>query len=117
MMLAEIQQLDLDGWLRGAVGGFISGGSAAIVGGITVTGLDPEHYSFVTRKFWILVGALFLVNGLVSMAKFLSITPLPNKKVVTRQLQTTTQGDAPPKVVETVREVHTEPAEPPATKG
>ncbi len=71
-ILATANSPDIEGWLRGLASAGISGGASAIVGGITVTGMDPAHYNFFQAKFYILVGALFTANAIVSISKFLS---------------------------------------------
>ena len=100
--------LDVNGWLRGLFSAGISGGASAVVGGLTVSGMDPQHYNFQSKPFYILVGALFTANAIVSMAKFLSSQPLPVREVVTTVQTTppTRAGEA--KVVTTVQETHTE---------
>jgi hypothetical protein len=106
--------LDMDGWLRGLLSAGISGGASAITGGIVVSGLDPEHYSFQAGKFWILVGTLFMANAVVSMAKFLQSQPLPGVKTVTTSVAMVEPGH--PSVITTVAESHIEPMVPPPAK-
>lgn len=79
IFLTKVSKLDWSTWLRGIIGSFISGGSSAIVGGVTVSGIDSEHYNFATHRFYVLVVTLFLANGVISLAKFLSATPLPDE--------------------------------------
>jgi hypothetical protein len=107
-LLDTASKLDISGWLRGLVGAGISGGASAIAGGLVVTGMDPEHYSFQAAKFWVLVGALFMANAIVSMAKFLQTTPLPVEKTVTVTKETVTEGKKPPVITTTVAETHKE---------
>lgn len=108
-MLATMTALDFNGWLRGLFSAGISGGASAIVGGFTVSGMDPHDYNFSNAKFYILVGALFATNAIVSMAKFLAASPLPGIKEVTTTKQTVTSDTAPTKVIETIQEKHVEP--------
>ncbi len=108
-LLIAAGSLDLSGWIRGLMSAGISGGASAITGGIVVTGVDPQHYNFQAGKFWILVGTLFAVNAIVSMAKFLQAHPIPELKTVTTTVQTIAVGNAPVKTVETVSETHQEP--------
>ena len=109
-MLATMTALDFNGWLRGLFSAGISGGASAVVGGFTVSGMDPQDYNFSNAKFYILVGALFATNAIVSMAKFLSSSPLPGVKEVTSTTQTvSTPGGTPTKIIETVQEKHIEP--------
>ncbi len=100
--------LDMNGWLRGLLSAGISGGASAVTGGIVVTGVDPQHYNFSAGKFWILVGTLFIVNAVVSMAKFLQAHPIPEIKTVTTTVQTTVIDGVSPKTVATVSETHQE---------
>ncbi len=116
-MLATASGLDFDGWLRGLFSAGISGGASAIVGGFTVSGMDPHDYNFSNAKFYILVGALFATNAIVSMAKFLAASPLPGVKEITTTKQTVTSDTAPTKVIETVTEKHIEPVAPIPPKG
>ena len=108
--LVTASRLDYESWIRGLFSAGISGGASAIVGGITVSGMDSKDYNFYSQKFYILVGALFLANALVSMAKFLSTQPLPALKEVVTTVQTLTpaRGDEP-KTLTTVKETHVEP--------
>jgi len=113
VILDKVAALDIDGWLRGLFSAAISGGASAVVGGITISGIDPEHYSFYTAKFYIVVGILFATNAVVSMAKFLSATPLPGLKQVERTIEVTIPATKDsPKVVETTKETHVEPLNP-----
>jgi hypothetical protein len=108
-LLATASNLDYDGWIRGILSAGISGGASAITGGIVVSGLDPAHYNIQVGKFWILTGTLFVVNAVVSIAKYLQNNPIPALKTVVTTVQVTDQGRAPQKTVTTVEETHTEP--------
>lgn len=86
MQMAETaQRLDWDGWIRGIFGALISGGAGAIAAGTAVSYADPTHDLSVFKVMYI----TFLVSGAVSLAKFLQITPVPNK-VTTEVKQVTT---------------------------
>ncbi len=115
-LLTTATALDFEGWLRGLFSAGISGGASAIVGGITVSGMDSKDYNFYTPKFYVLIGALFLANAIVSMSKFLSAQPLPGLKQVETTVQTITPstGTGGGKVIETVKETHVVPMDPPA---
>lgn len=109
-LLDKAGSLDIDSWLRGLFSAGISGGASAVVGGFTVSGMDPKDYNFQQAKFYILVGALFATNAVVSMAKYLSNAPLPGMKQVEKTTQITTPATMDtPKIVETIRESHVEP--------
>jgi hypothetical protein len=101
--------LDLNGWLRGLFSAGISGGASAVVGGFTVSGMDPKDYNFAQSKFYILVGALFVTNAVVSVAKFLAAQPLPGVKEMTAMRQVVQQDGQATKIIDTTKEVHTEP--------
>lgn len=108
-LITNASNLDFNSWLRGLFSAGISGGASAIVGGFTVSGMDPKDFNFSVAKFYILIGALFTTNAIVSMAKFLSTQPLPNIKEVTATRQITTPATLDtPKVVETITEKHIE---------
>lgn len=110
-LIDTASNLDFDSWLRGLFSAGISGGASAVVGGFTVSGMDPKDYNFQQSKFYILVFALFATNAIVSIAKFLSAQPLPSMKQVEKTTQTTVQPGQAPKVVETVKETSVEPKE------
>ena len=101
--------MNLDDWIRGLLSAAISGGASAITGGMAVSGMDPDHYSFQAGKFWILTGTLFAVSAVVSIAKFLQAHPLPDMKTVTTTVEVTEQGKSAPKTVTTVAETRIEP--------
>lgn len=112
-LLTQASTLDFRNWIRGLLSAGISGGASAVVGGFTVSGMDPHDYNFAQAKFYILVGALFVTNAVVSIAKFLSAQPLPG----VMQTETTTRTITPatavsPKIVETVKETRVEPIRP-----
>ena len=108
-LLDGAKNVDFDGWLRGLFSAGISGGSSAVVGGVTLSGIDPDHYNFYTSKFYIVVGILFATNATVSIAKFLTAQPLPGTKLVEKTIQTTIPATTDsPRIVETVKETHVE---------
>lgn len=113
-ILAKAQNLDVDAWLRGLFSAGISGGSSAVVGGVTLSGIDPANYNFYKSKFYVVVGILFATNAIVSIAKFLTNQPLPSMKQVEKTIQTITPATADsPKIVETVKTIITEPKDKP----
>lgn len=79
-VIAAAGSLDVRGWIRGLVSAGVSGGASAITGGIVVSGLEPDNFNFHAGKFWELIGALFMVNAVVSIAKFLQNHPIPEDK-------------------------------------
>jgi len=106
--------LDFSEWFRGLLAAFISGGSSAVTSGFVVSSMDPADYNLRNGRIYSLMGAVFVVNGLVGMAMFLRTKPVPDHKVVTTTTkETVVQPTSPPKKVETtVVETHQEPLEP-----
>jgi hypothetical protein len=82
--LLGVSTLDWGQWFYGLTAGFIGGGSSAVVSGVTINMMDPQHFNARNADFYILVGAMFVANGLMSMFMFLKQNPLPpEKKIVT----------------------------------
>lgn len=112
-LLTNASQLDLWGWLRGLLSAGISSFSAAIASGFGPALVDPHDFNIEHPMMMIKTAAIgAAISGIVSMAKFLSASPLPVVKEITSTVQTTTGGSAPPKVVETVTEKRIEPVTP-----
>lgn len=103
--------LDVGTWSYGLLAAFIQGGSSAISAGIGVSILDPKDWNLGVGKFYALMGTVFVISGGLKAAAFLSSSPLPSVKEVTRMTQTVTgsTGDGGSKVIETLKEVHVEP--------
>jgi len=117
-LFTNAAQLDVWGWLRGLLSAGISSTAGAVSSAFGPALADPRDFNLDHPAMMFksaLVGAGFC--GIVSMAKFLSTSPLPAVKEVTNTVQTTTVGTAPPKVVETVTEKHVEPLPPTAGTG
>lgn len=78
-------------WLRGLVAAFVGGGSGSVTSGLTSMGIDPEHFNLGTglRHTFALMGAVFLVNGTLSVFLYLKQSPLP-----TLESATSTSGQA-----------------------
>ena len=109
-MLANAAQLDFMGWLRGLLSAGISSFAGAVSSAFGPALADPRDFNLDHPAMMFksaLVGAGLC--GIVSMAKFLSTSPLPAVKEITTTTQTVTGGTAPPKVIETVQEKHVEP--------
>ena len=70
-------KLDWQRWLYGLAAGFVGGGASAVVGGITVSAIDSDHFNFMHMKFYALIGAMFLANGLTHAFAYLKQSPLP----------------------------------------
>jgi hypothetical protein len=71
--LRAIAIIDASTWFRGVIGAFISGGAGSIAAGFSASVLDKTH----DLNILALMGLTFVISGIVSMAKFLEITPLP----------------------------------------
>lgn len=67
-------------WLYGLGSGFIGGGSAAVVSGVTVSMIDPKDWALGTAHFFLLVGSLFVTHGLLSAFLYLKESPLPKEQ-------------------------------------
>lgn len=115
-MIAAASDLDLKGWLRGLIGAGVSGGAAAVGSSTLVTGLAPQTFNFYDKKIYILIGGMFILSGITSIAKFLAQHPIPDVKTVTTAVATEAQAGMPLKVTTTVQETHTVPIAPPVEK-
>ena len=88
---ADIEWSD---WLRGLFAGAISAGSDAAYAGIGTNFLAPETFNAHTRKFYALLGGLFLWSAVKSTLLYLKQKPLPERKrTVTLEI---TETPAPP---------------------
>lgn len=105
--------LDFTKWVKGLFAAFIGGGASAFSAGISSMVVDPHDFTIYSAKFWKLIFGTFVISGLVPFFAYLHSNPVPDTKEVTNIKQTTTVGDNPPKVVETTKEVHSEPITPP----
>lgn len=70
-------KLDWSNWLYGLLSGFIGGGAGAASSSITAALLAPDQFNITTSKFYILLGATFVVHGLLTMFAFLKQNALP----------------------------------------
>lgn len=82
-------------WLIGIWRAVVTGGANGVLGGLTTVGIDPSHFNFNSglRHTLSMMGAMFLVSGLISMFVFLQThgapdqvpcPPNPNPVVVTK---------------------------------
>jgi hypothetical protein len=95
--------LDWSDWLRGVISAFIGGGAGAVTSGIVVSLGDPQQYNMGTQKFYVLVGSVFLMSGLMNLMAFLRNKPIPDIiKTTTDTISVTTSHviTAIPKVEE-----------------
>ncbi len=77
-MIKTAGTLDWSGWLRGVIGAFISGGAASVGAGFAAMKLDTAH----DLNIFALMAVTFLFSGLISLMKFLQITPVPGPEAV-----------------------------------
>lgn len=71
-------------WLIGIMRSFISGGSAAIVSGLTSMGIDSQQFNLTDHKghTFEMMGVMFLVQGGYRMFEFLSLHAVPDPVTV-----------------------------------
>ena len=84
-MFVTAQKLDVQGWVLGVIGALISGGAGAVSSGFATIVVDPDHFNIGnggTHHLLEVMGITFLISGIVSMAKFLQIHPVPTPVVV-----------------------------------
>jgi hypothetical protein len=105
---AGFGELDFTDWIRGLVSAFVSGGASAVTTAVVAPALTPE-LAAGTAKFFILVGSVFVMSGVIGMANFLRTKPIPDLKTVTKMAQTVTELSPTSIKVNTVTETHTEP--------
>jgi hypothetical protein len=71
--VTNVQRLDWDGWFRGLIGAFLSGGAGAVSSGLGANYLDKAHDLNIFK----LMGITFLISATFSLAKFLQTQPVP----------------------------------------
>ena len=78
--LAVAGNLDWKGWGLGIMGAFVSGAAGAISSMSAVSligGSDPDH-KFASLPHVLEIGAAtFLISGVISLAKYLQMHPVP----------------------------------------
>lgn len=102
--------LDFADWFKGLISAFVSGGAGAVGTAIVAPALTPT-LAVGTGKFFVLVGSVFLMSGVIGMANFLRTKPIPDMKTVVKQAQTITEVSPTSIKVNTVTETHTEPVQ------
>ena len=88
-------------WVRGVLGAIISGGAATVGGGFAAVVTSPSG-DFTpgqggTVHLLTLMGLAFLFSGIISLAKFLQLHPVPDvlqKNLATAQAENTLSRDA-----------------------
>lgn len=104
---AGFGELDFTDWIRGLASAFISGGAGAVGTAIVAPAITPQ-LAAGTGKFFILVGSVFFMSGLIGMANFLRTKPIPDLKTVTKIAQTIKEISPTETKVSTVTETHVE---------
>ena len=102
--------MDWGNWAYGLFAGFIGGGASAVTSGITLNMVDSKDFNIYTHKFYTMVGAIFLVNGMMNMFMFLKQNPLPAVKTTVTKVQQRTDAGTVTKVEQT--ETITTPVKP-----
>ncbi len=105
-------KLDFSDWLRGLVAAIVSGGSAAVVSGVTVSTIDPDKFGGGAHMLS-LMGILFVTNGAMGMFLYLKQKPLPDLKEVSTKREGLEVAGVPVGPVKvTTTETHAEPLAP-----
>lgn len=81
-MLVTAHRLDWRGWILGVCSALVSGGAGAVGGGFGAMVADPSHDFTVgtpggVRHLLTLMLIAFIFSGIISLAKFLQIHPVP----------------------------------------
>lgn len=94
-----LPDLDWGNWLYNLGAGFVGGGASAVVSGVTINLMDPGHFNPRTTDFYLIIGAMFLSNGLMSMFFYLKQNPLPSKITRTTTTEKQVMPTEPPTIV------------------
>lgn len=73
----DMGMIDWTGWTRGLVAALIGGGAGAVTSGFGNIIVDPKDFNIYTGKLWAVMGACFLINGVLSMMAYLHNKPIP----------------------------------------
>lgn len=81
-MKCESARSSWEAWLFGLTAAFIGGGAGSVTSGIASMGIDPQHFNLRSGLYdtVALMGAAFLVNGLLSACLYLRQSPLPGDR-------------------------------------
>jgi hypothetical protein len=68
-----------EAWFYGLAAAFVGGGAGSVTSGLASMGIDPEHFNLGSglSHTFALMGAAFLVNGMISACLYLRQSPLP----------------------------------------
>ena len=90
-----LDNLDWGNWLRGLWAAVVGGGANAVVAGMGLNFVDPNHFNAHPSDFYKMVGALFALNGTLSFFMYLKQNPLPTSVSKTTVTVETVQQAAP----------------------
>lgn len=92
------QLLKWETWVYGLVGAFIGGGASAVTGGFSAAIIAPDKFNVNTGAGFghivEMMGACFLINGLLGMFLYLKQSPVP--PVATGNTEVFTKPPQPP---------------------
>lgn len=71
--VTNVTRLGWGTWIRGLIGAAVSGGASAVGSGFAAMKLDTAH----DLNVFALMGWTFAFSALISLAKFLQVTPTP----------------------------------------
>src|SRR2546425_10100321 len=78
--MANLSQLGrLEAWLYGLGAAFVGGGSGSVTSWLASMGIDPQHFNLGAglHATLQLMGATFVVNGILAAMLYLKQSPLP----------------------------------------
>jgi len=76
---------DIGDWSYGLVESFIKAGATAVMGATLLSAKDPKDYAIFGWSFYVLIGQMFMMNGVVlGIMPYLSKNALPAKRMVER---------------------------------
>lgn len=107
----DLGKLDFTDWAYGLLAAFIGGGASAVTSGLTLNVLDPKDFNVYSSKIYVLMGGMFLVNGIMSGFAFLRQNPLPVLHTKERTVQLTEQAGEPTTKVTTVKDTIVAPVQ------
>jgi len=119
LSLGFLGDVDLTDWVRGLLGGIISGGANAITGAFGAAIVAPQDFALLSSNSFKMMGIMFIFSGILGAAAFLAKKPIPDLKHVettVRSIETqpimTGTGDGTKTTISTTKESHTEPIAP-----
>lgn len=104
---------NLEVWLHGLIAAFVGGGASAVTTGIVAPAIAPQAFNFHEQfsPLLQLMGALFVVNGLMAAFAYLAKSPVPQLEIVTQvektDIQPSGDGVKTTKVTQTTTEPKT----------